>query len=515
MDWARFFGLGSSAPSSQGSDREPDSDDTKYTEPRCFVVMPFGVKINMDDLMKQATPFIGGDANLKLGVLDFDDIYKKIIKPAIKAAALKVKQKIDVKTSQEVSQSGFIHKEMLESIVGSDVVIVDITTQNANVFYELGVRHSFRKSTTILIRRKDTFIPFNIAGMRVFDYSDDETPAQPGEPSPLQKSVEDLSTAIAHSFRHQSSDSLIHNVLPYVSVQSSPFPLVEQRWIERDVQDLKHTKLPHIEDGIEHGHKRIGFITGDIMHVEHVDAWVNPENTNLEMARYHDGSISSLIRYFGADRDNRGRVITDTIGQILREIAGREGVEPGNVVITTAGQLTRSNSVKALFHVAVMQGEPGYGYQPVRDFASCFRRVLRNVDLYNLNLRPAVGVRRRLFNVGRPDPVRSVLCPLFGSRTAYWNPQDVAYGLFEAAVVFFQLNPHTKVKEIYLLAYTEQDKIACESAMGRLLQQQRIAATDQDMAAGALVPAGIPPPPQRPDNGASPNAAADRSPTQT
>ena len=72
-------------------------------------------------------------------------------------------------------------------------------------------------------------------------------------------------------------------------------------------------------------------------------------------------------------------------------MAGRRSPAP-------PGALRGSNNVKALFHLAGLQGEPGYGYQPVRDYPNCLRRALREVERYNDSIatvvplwRPALG----------------------------------------------------------------------------------------------------------------------------
>ena len=55
--------------------------------------------------------------------------------------------------------------------------------------------------------------------------------------------------------------------------------------------------------------KQIGLIAGDITNVKVADIWVSSENTNMEMARFFDRSVSASIRYFGAKRGEGGRVI--------------------------------------------------------------------------------------------------------------------------------------------------------------------------------------------------------------
>jgi hypothetical protein len=57
-------------------------------------------------------------------------------------------------TSAEISDSGSVPERMIQEIIDADLVIADITVHNANVFYELGVRHALRPTGTILIRAR-------------------------------------------------------------------------------------------------------------------------------------------------------------------------------------------------------------------------------------------------------------------------------------------------------------------------------------------------------------------------
>jgi len=68
-------------------------------------------------------------------------------------------------------EPGAITANIIQKIHDYDFAIVDISGGNPNVFYELGVRHSLRKKTTIIMRQKTTPIPFDIGNYRVLDYS--------------------------------------------------------------------------------------------------------------------------------------------------------------------------------------------------------------------------------------------------------------------------------------------------------------------------------------------------------
>ena len=117
-------------------------------KPLCFVLMPFGQK-----------PGAGG------AVIDFDAVYGELIKPAVEAAGLAPLR------ADEEQAGGIIHKPMFERLILCEFAVADLTTANANVFYELGVRHAIKPATTILLYAADgTRLPFDVAPMRALAY---------------------------------------------------------------------------------------------------------------------------------------------------------------------------------------------------------------------------------------------------------------------------------------------------------------------------------------------------------
>jgi len=65
-------------------------------------------------------------------------------------------------------------KEIWKGINTSEIVIVEITGQSANVFYELGIVHTLGKDVIILVQNQDRYkIPFDIHGRRFITYTDD------------------------------------------------------------------------------------------------------------------------------------------------------------------------------------------------------------------------------------------------------------------------------------------------------------------------------------------------------
>lgn len=113
----------------------------------CFVLMPFGVKT---------------DGNKK--EIDFNKVYDSFIKKAIEAAGLS-----PIRADEEKG-GGFIHKPMYERLLYCQFAITDLSFANANVFYELGIRHAAKPYTTISIFESNTKLPFDVAPLRAMPY---------------------------------------------------------------------------------------------------------------------------------------------------------------------------------------------------------------------------------------------------------------------------------------------------------------------------------------------------------
>lgn len=117
-----------------------------------FVAMPFGSKPDPTHRFE----------------IDFDEVYDRSIKLATDEAEL------DVIRADEETLGGIIHKPMYERLLLAEIVIADLTVANANVFYELGIRHAARPRSTILIFAKSSQLPFDVAPIRAIPYELDE-----------------------------------------------------------------------------------------------------------------------------------------------------------------------------------------------------------------------------------------------------------------------------------------------------------------------------------------------------
>lgn len=173
--------------------------------------------------------------------IDFEQVHQHLIEPAIEACNL------SGGTTEIIEDAGNIRADMFELIIQADVVICDISIHNANVFYELGIRHSLRKKHTVLIKGSSSAdrTPFDVATDRYLKY-DSAAPA-----ASLNALVDAIKASI-HSIR--PTDSPVFLMLPTLPeadpahVTATPLDLMEeieraqavsdQAWLRVIAQDL-------------------------------------------------------------------------------------------------------------------------------------------------------------------------------------------------------------------------------------------------------------------------------------
>ena len=116
----------------------------------CFVVTGFGKK----------TDYATGR------VLNLDQTYEQLIRPAFDQVDINAFRAIDA------NLTGSIDSLMYKWIYAADFVIADLSTLNANVFYELGVRHAQCPNTTIMIAESVLMskIPFDLSSFVIYPY---------------------------------------------------------------------------------------------------------------------------------------------------------------------------------------------------------------------------------------------------------------------------------------------------------------------------------------------------------
>jgi hypothetical protein len=430
----------------------------------CFVVMPFGQKqVLAADQANTISP--------QFQTVDFDAVYNHLIEPCLQAEGFTAKR------SDQETDAGLIHQQMIQRIIDSDLVLVDVSSWNANVFYELGIRHTARKSGTLILHRKGENLPFNIAGMRAFDYpayrnADEWTK----DTDSLEDARDQLREALIATLRPGLPDSPVHTLVPGLNISRPAKPLTYRfakeckldGFIERNLSGSSQS----IPDGKERqtakelqqaaASKRIGVIEGDLSRIDFVDAWVNPENTRFEMARAHDHSISAIIRSQAVNKGDISRFWRgDVLARRLKREAERVGgeVETGAAVALPPYRLRQQNNLVAIVHVAAQTGMRGRGYQTTRNLEDCVENALDAVERWNRSPWRYLRVRQ---------PIRSIVFPLFGSASREWEPEWVAERLIGAAAQYLTLWPTEMLEKVYFLAYTDHDRAVCRSAFIRL-----------------------------------------------
>jgi|GEM_PF-2079085 len=82
---------------------------------------------------------------------------------------------IRAQRADDITRQDFIMANILEGIAKSEIIIVDITGSNPNVFYELGIAHTLRAKHSVIIITQDIDIPkttpFDIRHWSILQYS--------------------------------------------------------------------------------------------------------------------------------------------------------------------------------------------------------------------------------------------------------------------------------------------------------------------------------------------------------
>lgn len=241
--------------------------------------------------------------------------------------------------------------------------------------------------------------------------------------------------------------------LRHYSIESDMALLLDE--LERTVPELG-TQPPDITTRrlfrVAQSECVLGVIPGSIRWVRDVDIWVNSENTDMSMARPTEFSISAIIRYWGAARDESGRITQDVIADELRaKVGDQRPVAPGTALVTGVGELAATHNVSHIVHVAAVHGEPGAGFRQVRDIEWCVVNVLGHAE--------RLAVERG---------ARSILFPMLGTGTAGADPARTARMMVTGVLGHLTRHPNTLLNAIFLLGYDEREQAALQSVLRTL-----------------------------------------------
>lgn len=133
-----------------------------------FVVMPYGRKQD----------------------IDFDRVYRDFIRPALEKAGFQAFR------SDEEVKAGNIRAEMFQELLLADLVIADISIDNPNVWYELGVRHALKARGVVIAHCGRDVQPFDTYTDRKLHYH-----LKDGAPDParLEEDIRSLAAMAART----------------------------------------------------------------------------------------------------------------------------------------------------------------------------------------------------------------------------------------------------------------------------------------------------------------------------
>ena len=177
-----------------------------YANIRAFIVTPFETK-----------------KDAKGNEIDFDQVRTTLIEPALKELGIKGG------TTGMVIRSGSIHTTMFQQLLTADLVVAEVSIHNANVFYELGIRHALRPKRTFMLRgadkdgAKNDKPPFDIQGLRYLRYDRDNPSA----------SLAALVAGLRDTLDDPEEDSPVFRTLPALKEQDrSHFQPVPREFAE-------------------------------------------------------------------------------------------------------------------------------------------------------------------------------------------------------------------------------------------------------------------------------------------
>jgi len=164
---------------------------------RAFVIMPFGTKRYPSQTAKD-----GYD-------VDCDAIYKEFLEPAIAATGLKP-HRADLEL-----RAGSIHLDMFQDLLLSEFVVADLTFDNPNIWYEIGVRHALRAGGSVMTYAARDKLPFDVAPERMLRYTLKDGKLDPDKLEKEKTGLSSMITATLEAWRgHKVSP--IYQLLPYL-----------------------------------------------------------------------------------------------------------------------------------------------------------------------------------------------------------------------------------------------------------------------------------------------------------
>jgi tetratricopeptide (TPR) repeat protein len=158
--------------------------------PHAFVAMPFGIKPGAD-----GKP------------IDFNLVYREYIAPALEAAGLE-----SFRADKEI-RAGDIRTDMFQELLVADLVVADLSIDNPNVWYELGVRHALRARGVVIVSGGQTPTAFDLYTDRKLRYGLKDGGPDPATIEDDKRKLTDMVKATMESW-HGRKVSPVYSLMP-------------------------------------------------------------------------------------------------------------------------------------------------------------------------------------------------------------------------------------------------------------------------------------------------------------
>jgi hypothetical protein len=213
----------------------------------------------------------------------FDPVYQLFIREALSLAGLEVVRADDIRSQRNILS------DVVEWIAKSELIVADLTGENPNVFYELGIAHALAKPVLLLTQSIED-VPFDLRSYRLLPYS-----THFSEIATAKKTLEEYGrNFVTGTLRFGSpvSDFLEKSPIP-LSVRPS-VSLLEDLPQTTDLDD--RGLVDHMEE-LNEGYERLTVIINDVSaHTEQIGDAASATGSELTAAaeRPSDGMISHV-----------------------------------------------------------------------------------------------------------------------------------------------------------------------------------------------------------------------------
>ncbi len=233
----------------------------------CFIVTPIG----------------GNNSDVRRAT---DGLLESVLKPVL------TEFDYELIVAHQISATGSITRQVIQSLIGSELVIANLTGLNPNVMYELAVRHCAQKPI-ITIAEETTKLPFDIAEERTIFYRND-----------MNGAVE-LSVALRRSLQINDGSITADNPV----VRANEHKVLVENLDKDDANEILVSRLDNIEDLLQ-----------NLMSSVSKDRW------SLSAKNIYSADVSKAASYSSFAMDMEFKIESAKVNGLFGQIRGLQGV---------------------------------------------------------------------------------------------------------------------------------------------------------------------------------------------